>query len=59
VVGRDEVRLPRVGDSVGTDPLARHPKIHRKIAALHKASTELDTRKYKNFGLGSGTSAEG
>jgi hypothetical protein len=59
MVGRHEVRLPRPGDGLGTDPLAQYPKTHRRIAALRKASTELDYRKYKDFGLGSGTSAEG
>jgi hypothetical protein len=62
-VGRLEVRLPRPGDGLGTDPFAQYPKIRRRIAALRKASTELDYRKYKDldhcFGLGTGTSAEG
>ena len=45
------------------DVIAPPSAMERRIAALRRAGTEVDYRKYKNlghgFGLGTGTSAEG
>jgi hypothetical protein len=63
MVGRPEVRLPRPGQGLSTEPLAKYPRIGRRIAARRKAGTEVNYRKYKDighgFGLGTGTSADG
>jgi hypothetical protein len=60
-VGRLEVRLPRPGDGLGTEPLAQYPRIHGRIVALRKAGTEVAYWKYKDLGHGFrlGTGTEG